>query len=255
MAVRAINVNLGAGDILLNRRTQSGVAVVADTMTAVASPAPTTTSFGVLIAGSTAEVGDILGLAAATPTYLAPETTTMPRVTDKQISGANNIYTVSPAFSGAPPTTAGGVRILWRDCGATDGGIQLESTLEIEPVFVDQALDPIAPLLKSRETMIKAPLAENSLVNVAAGFGVATSSVAGVLQIGGTVGIREDRCLLITPAPSGLKRYTVAHRAVNEGTTTIRAAKDGKSMVELNLRVYLDTTQPTALQLLDMREA
>lgn len=255
MSVRATNVNLGAGDIFFMRRTQNGAAITNETMSAAASPAPTTTTFSVLVAGAIAEVGDILGLASATPTNLATEATTMPRIITKTLNGANYDYVVTPAFSGAPPTTAGGVRILWRDLGATDGGISLETKVETEPVYVDQAADPIQALLKSRETLIKAPLAENSLMNVAAGFGVAQSAVAGVLQIGSTAGLRVDRIMLKTPAPGGLYRWTVAHSCVNEGTTTIRAAKDGKSLVELQLRVYLDTTLPAAYQLLDIKEA
>lgn len=237
------NFVLGAGQIL---HWQRGVSHT--TVTALASPAPTTTTFSVTdltdlpATNPKLRVGDVLQLASATPAYTAAEATTMPRIISMVSDGTKTLVTVSPAFSGAPPTTAGGVRVLYKNLGATMGDIALKSNVTRKKQMIDQAVDAVKSRIVSRELTITAPLAEATSFHFAIGLGISAGSDNTVLQVGSTLPTdREDRFLLITPAEEGYDRYTVCHRGVHEGEASLVASKENESIINLNITLMPDT--------------
>lgn len=232
------NIVLGAGQILHHQR-----GVAHKTVTALAIPAPTTTAFAV--SAEDAELlraGDMLQLASDTPAYTAAEASTMPRIESIMASGSDFLVTVTPAFSGAPPSTAAGVRVLYKNLGATMGDIAIRGNLTKKKQFVDQAVDAVKSRTVSREVTITAPLAEAIIPHFAMALGITPGADPDVLQVGSTLpDEREDRIVTITPADDGKTRYTVAHRCSHEGEAALVASKENESVISLNLTLMPDT--------------
>lgn len=245
--VVAGNVTQGAGSVLYSPRDTTPA-----TVTALASPAPTTTSFAVSSAhAATLHVGDRIGLASATPTYLAPELATSAVITNIS-SDASPVITCT-ALSGAPPTTAGGVRILWHNLGATDGGIALECTKEQEAIYVDQVQSPVNFVDQLLGVKMMAPLAEATLRNFAIVMGHADPSSSTVLQISGSDASRTDRWAFIGPAPNSTQVYGVIPKAKSVGTASWKGSKSDKPIFNLEVTAFEDTTSTPSL--LDLKLA
>lgn len=238
------NIVLGAGDILHQRR-----GVTLPTVTAIVTPAPTTTTFSVvnatdMVAGAEKlRVGDVLQLASATPAHTASEASTAPRIVSLVSDGTNTAVTVSPAFSAAPPTTAGGVRVLYKMLGATDGGIQVGLSVSRNPQYIDQSPFPVANPIDTISGTVTAPLAETLASNIALALGVAPGATEGAGSMGGsTVFTREDRILTVTPAPGGKARFWVSQKCQSSGESTLTASKTEKGIINLTLAMMPDTT-------------
>lgn len=249
MPVTSANIVAGAGSIACSPRDTTP-----STFTAVASPSPTTTTFSVLIAGlGDLKVGDRLGLASATPTWLAAEASTAPVVQSITLNGANYDVVVSPAFGSAPPSTAAGVRRLWIDLGATDGGIEMNINKDVVELFVDQSLAPVGTVDSKLEVTFKAPLAELTLKNAARAAGVPDPASATVLQINANASTRTDRYLITCPAPGGKTRYAVVHKAKAFGELSQMAKKTDKGIFQLEVKAFQDTTMtPDLVDILDV---
>lgn len=245
--VVAGNVTQGAGSILYSPRDTTPA-----TVTALASPAPTTTSFAVSAADAALlHVGDRIGLAAATPTYLAPELATSAVIT--AISTAANPVITCTALSGAPPTTAGGVRVLWHNLGATDGGISLEAMKEQEAIYVDQVLSPVNFVDQLLTVKMMAPLAEATLKNFALVMGHLDPASSSVLQISGSDASRTDRWAFIGPAPNNTQVYGVIPKGKSVGTATWNGSKSNKPIFNLEVTAFEDTSSTPGL--LDLKVA
>lgn len=245
--VSASNVTQGAGAVLYSPRDTTPI-----TVTALASPAPSTTSFAVSSADAAKlHKGDRIGLASATPTYLAPELATSAVITNIS-TDANPVITCT-ALSGAPPTTAGGVRVLWHNLGATDGGVRLEAAKEQQDVFVDQETAPVATVDQVTDVMIMAPLAEATLKNFALAMGHADPSSTSVLQISSADASRTDRWAFIGPAGGGLQAYCVVPKGKSRGRGVWNASKTDKPIFELEVKALVDSTSTP--DLLDIKVA
>lgn len=246
--VTAANITVGPGQVLYSPRDTTPI-----TVTATASPAPTTTVFAVSAADAAKlKVGDILSLASAANTYLAPEASTMPMIVSIGTE-ANPVITVSPAFSGAPPTTAGGVRVIWHDLGSTDGGIELSAKKDVTDHFVDQSVAPVASSDDKLEVIIRAPLAEATLKNFAIVTGIADPSSATVLQVSSTASSRTDRFLFIGTAPNSKRRFAVINKGKSKGTAQHKSAKGEKTIYVAEIQAYADSTKTP--DLLDITDA
>jgi hypothetical protein len=239
------NIVLGAGQILHHQRDVAHI-----TVTPAAAPAPTTTTFAVVTAtdmpanNPKLKVGDVLQpTSVVTPAYTAVEAAALPRIVSLVVNGANTIVTVSPAFAQAPATTAGAVRVLYKNLGATDGDISIRANLTRSKQKVDQSPDVVKSRITSRELTIVAPLAEAIAPHFAIGLGISAGTDNTVLQVGATLpDDREDRFLVITPAEEGFDRYTVAHRGVHEGESALVASTENKSLINLNITLMPDTS-------------
>lgn len=234
----AANVVVGAGMALYSPRD-----VALSTYTAVASPAATTTTFSVLVAGiGDLAAGDMLILTSAgTPTFLAPEASTMARVVSVTLNGANYDVVVSPAFSGAPPTTAGGVKRVWKNLGASDGGIELTLDKSVIDQMIDQSQTPVTSSDDKLDVSIKIPCAEQTLQNFAIAAGLPDPSSATAWSINSTDASRTDRYLIITKMPNSTNLFFVGHKGKSSGKGTLKAAKNDKSIFSVEVKLYADT--------------
>lgn len=239
------NFVLGAGQLL---HWQRGVSHW--TVTPIASPAATTTTFSIVDATdlpATApklRVGDVLQRVAdaATPAYTAAEAAAAPRIISMVSDGTNTLVTVSPAFPGAPAATSGSVRVLYKNLGATMGDIAIRSNVTRKKQMVDQAVDAVKSRIVSRELTIVAPLAEATARHFAIGLGISPDADDAILKVGSTLPTdREDRFLVIAPAEEGYDRFTVCHRGVHEGEASLVASKENESIINLNITLMPDT--------------
>lgn len=238
------NISLGPGQVLYQRR---GAAFV--TVTPAASPSPTTTTFSVVLAtdmvagAEKLRVGDVLQLSSVTtPLYTAAEFAALPRVKSLAVNGANVDVVVDKPFSGAPPTSAGSVRVLYKNLGATDGGIDISFDVQRSKQKIDQSPFTVAAPITDIEATLVAPLAEIKASHWALALGMVPGSSESAFSIGAAPDTsREDRLAIIFPAENGLSRYVITHRAQAEGKASIKASKTDKSLLELNLGLMPDT--------------
>lgn len=242
MSYQTTKISVGPGECLMARRDAAR-----GTVTVKAATVPTTTSFIVTTAeAAKIRKGDILAPAGTTPANTVAEASAYPRITDIAASGSDWAVTVSPAF-GVAPAAGAAIVIAYEDLGATDGDIVLRAQVELEKLYIDQTPDPVAAILRSREVGATLPLAENTIDNFAMALGVAPSADGLTLNIGDSVPtVREDRLLLILPAPDGKKRWVMLNRVVNEGESSLVASKTNKGIINLNLTALQDTTMGTA---------
>lgn len=250
------NLVFGPGDVLYQRR-----GVTLPTVTAIAAPAPTTTTFSIVDANDMIpdqeklRVGDVLQLASATPTHTALEASTLPRIISMVSDGTNTLVTVSPAFSVAPPTTAGGVRVLYKMLGATEGDIQINFDIARSKRRVDQSPFVVSSRVQSIDAMIIVPVAELLSSHLALALGIAPGSDETEMSVGDGIDTdREDRILAVVPADDTRDRFVVAQRCVSEGQASLKASSSNGSIIELNLGMMLDTSLG-AKGLFDMKTA
>lgn len=234
--VAAGNVTEGPGSILYSPRDTAVV-----TVTALASPAPSATSFAVSAADAALiHEGDRIQLASATPTYLAPELSVAARVISKS-SDAEPVITCT-ALSGAPPTSAGGVRIIWHNVGATRGGVRMEGSAEQSPIRVDQSRAAVAYSDGDIDVKLFAPMAESTLANYALAMGHAKPTSATVLQINAADASRTDRWAFIGPGPGSTQVYGVIPKGKSMGRAVWNAVRGETPLFDLEITAVQDTT-------------
>jgi hypothetical protein len=244
MAFDTTKISVGPGEALYARR--NGIA--RKTVTVKAATVPTTTVFTVTAAEKLKiRKGDVLAAAGTVPTNLVEEASTSPRIKSIVPNGADFDVTVDPAF-GVAPAAAAALVILYHDLGATDGDIILKANTEIELMYIDQSIDPVAAILKSRQVQAMLPLAENTLDNFAMALSLSASATPGELALdASTSTVREDHILLITPAPGGLRRFIKLNRMVNQGEASLQASKTAKGIINLNLTALQDSDMTPSL--------
>lgn len=238
----------GPASVLSSPRSTTPV-----TVTALAAPSPTATSFAVSAADAAKlRPGDRIGLASATPTYLADELSTMPYIVSIS-NAASPVITLNTALSGAPPTTAGGVRQVWINRGGTDGGVELAVKKDVTDQFIDQSLVAVGSTDQKLDVTLKAPMAEASLSNFALAGGLPDPTTPDELKVNSTDPSRTDRYAFVGPAPSGKTRYAVINSGKSKGTATHKADKDNKPIYALEVTAYADTTMtPDTLHIKDV---
>jgi hypothetical protein len=193
-------------------------------------------------------VGDVVQLASVTvPLLTAAEVSTQAAVLSLTTSGANTIVTLDRALSGAPPVSAGSVRRLYRNLGASDGGMSIDFDITRSEQEIDQSPFTVSAPITKIAAMLKIPLVEQRARNLALSLGMAEPSSDTAFGIGSAPALdREDRFVLVCPGPNGLTQYWVAHRGVAGGQVSVKASKTDKSLYDLSIILMPDTTMDPA---------
>lgn len=165
-------------------------------------------------------------------------------------TGALTHEAVSTPASAAVPVVQ-----VWRNLGATDGGVELTGGMTPQEHFVDQTVFPVAMTVNQAQVGLNVPMAEQTLQNLALALGQESSKVkltSGVetLAVGATDKIRQDRYLLIGPGPKGRKRTVLIHKGVNRGTLSYRQDKANKAIANLEIGAMFDSSKPKGEELM-----
>lgn len=185
------------------------------------------------------------------------ELDTMPQIFGYGVSGTYTIVYFTPAFPGTnAATSANSVEVAWENLGYTDGGIELRSQLSRLDVMVDQEYEAVDSELESRDTSLVVPAVEMTDRLLALAMGVPSSITPDYYQIGSlnNTGDREDMFLFEHQGTKGKVRQTLIHRAQNQGEVVQRAAKNDKSIVNLDLKVMVDNGAPIGAEVYASRQ-
>lgn len=241
MSINPNSIVVSYAEVFIGSRLNSEL----QTLTPLASPAPTATGFSVN-ATDAAMLGGLrhflaLSASVAGLAWTATEAATMPRITSITAAGTAFAVAVSPALPAAPTSATPSVTIPYRCVGATDGGVTINMDTSSQAHGVDQSLDPVLYTQTNRDTTITVPAAEISLDNIAIALGQAPPSAgSNQLEIGGLSQTpREYRLLVIGKGTTLARRLWLFQRVINDGSLGLNNQKDSKQMLNNEFKAFV----------------
>ena len=223
----AENVVVGAGNVYISGQATSLAAVPGSTVSQLLlNPITDATKF---------TIGDVVTVGAQVET---------PRVSKIDYT-LGILYLESDL--GAVPTDQDVVTVLWRNLGATDGDINVTGQITLTEQYVDQTIFPVKAVRTKGEFGVDAPMADQSLENLAAAMGadeslITTSGGIRTLPLGTTQNLREDRYLVTGFAPgTGLFRTFLLHRGVSGSALALKHSKTNKQITTLKIMGLFST--------------
>lgn len=148
--------------------------------------------------------------------------------------------------------------LVWTDCGATTGGLELSVKLDLADLDADQIVDSAGGAIQGRETTAKTTLAEVTLDNIARVLNevVPAAATSGARSFEPTsdatvFNLNYGALLFVGRAPGGFRRNVILRRALSSDGTKMTAAKDKQSGFDVTWKAYYVSASIKPFKVLD----